>query len=80
MSDHPLFATQLLRTPRLHEVSMMLIAALEKLFQAMEYSQFPVKEDLARRQQLSLSEALGFESYVNDQIKLMRELMMNTAF
>ena len=40
-------------------VCMMLIAALEKLFQAIEYIQFPIKEDLARRTDFSKAEALG---------------------
>ena len=45
----PTFAAQLAQTPRMHEVCMMLIAAFEKLFQEIEYVQFPIKEDLARR-------------------------------
>jgi len=49
LQDHPIFAKQLVETNRYHEVTMMLIAALEKLFQAMEYVQYPVREDLKRR-------------------------------
>lgn len=49
---NPTFAAQLQQTPRMHEVCMMLIAAFEKLFQAIEYVQFPIKEELARRMQL----------------------------
>ena len=45
----PNFAAQLQQTPRMHEVCMMLIAAFEKLFQEIEYVQFPIKEDLAKR-------------------------------
>ena len=45
---------------------MMLIAALEKLFQAIEYIQFPIKEDLARRTDLQKAESLGMGKTENE--------------
>ena len=58
---------------------MMLIAALEKLFQAIEYVQFPVKEDLARRMDLQQAENLGLNQ-INEEIKKLREIMMTDTF
>lgn len=70
---------QLQQTPRMQEVCMMLIAALEKLFQAIEYIQFPVKEDLARRMDLQYAENLGLNQ-INEEIKKLREVMMTDTF
>jgi hypothetical protein len=37
LHKQPSFANSLFRSPRLHEVSIMMVSAFEKLFQAMEY-------------------------------------------
>ena len=58
---------------------MMILTSMEKLFQAMEYVQQPVKEDLKRRLYVHLSEALGFESQIDKNILRVRETMMTSA-
>ena len=57
----------------------MLVTALEKLFQAIEYVKFPIKEDLARRMDLQLAENLGLNQ-MNDELKKLRRIMTTDMF
>ena len=50
----------------------MLIAALEKLFQSIEYAHYPIKEEMDRMENLKEADALGFIDDINDRIKELR--------
>lgn len=70
---------QLQQTPKMQEISVMLVTALEKLFQAIEYVKFPIKEDLMRRNDIQLAENLCLNQ-INDQIKKLRRIMTTDMF
>lgn len=58
----------------------MLIAALEKLFQSIEYVHTPVKEEMDRRDNMKEADALGFIDDIGGRIKDLREQMITVTF
>lgn len=58
----------------------MLIAALEKLFQSIEYAHYPIKDEMNRKQNLKEADSLGFIDQIASRIKELREQYITVTF
>ena len=65
---------------RSKELSIKLIGAFEKLYQAIEYALFLAKEELSRKKHQSLTNILGYDRQIREILKEQRQFKLADIF